>query len=142
MDKKSILETLRERKLTEHGSTINGDDLRRWAGVEYPETGTKAQFDAAALEELAVVDYVRNCLLNEGKYLKSERNDYRILSPSENAGQVHSYMRSADSKLRRAIKLSKNTPADPSGGDRGSAARLMLKRESIKEKMRKERHQK
>lgn len=135
MDNKEIIQRLRELGLTEYGSVIPGDKLRQMAGIEYPTTGTKAEFDALALDELSAVDYVRNCLLNEGKYLKAHRDDYRILSPAENNGQVEAYMRSADNKLRRAIKLSKNTPAMVDSQPNNHNARLMMKRESIKRKM-------
>ena len=135
MDNKEIIQRLRELGLTEYGSIIPGDKLRQMAGIEYPATGTKAEFDALALDELSAVDYVRNCLLNEGKYLKAHRDDYRILSPAENNGQVEAYMRSADNKLRRAIKLSKNTPAMVDSQPNNHNARLMMKRESIKRKM-------
>lgn len=135
MDNKEIIQRLRELGLTEYGSIIPGDKLRQMAGIEYPATGTKAEFDALALDELSAVDYVRNCLLNEGKYLKAHRDDYRILSPAENNGQVEAYMRSADNKLRRAIKLSKNTPAMVDSQPNNYNARLMMKRESIKRKM-------
>ena len=131
MDKKELVESLRQMGLLEYGKVIDGNMLRSMAGIYYPETGTKADFDSASLEELAVTDYIRNVLLNEGKYLKSHREDYRILSPSENSGQVESYMKSADHKLRRAIKLSKNTPVDAGKPKCQNMARAMMKRESI-----------
>jgi hypothetical protein len=138
MDKKGIIEQLRALGMTNYGSVIEGDLVRKWAGIEYPETGTKEEFDNLALQELSVIDYIRNCLLNEGKYLKAHRDDYRILSPSENSGQVEAYMRSADQKLKRAIKLSKNTPVQSGQSNNSFTARAMLKRESIKEQRRKD----
>ena len=133
MSKPDIFEQLRGMGLLDYGKVINGEMLREMAGIVYPETGTKEDFDAPALEELAVVDYIRNRLLSEGKYLKAVRNDYRILSPAENAGQIESYMSSADKKLRRAIKLSSNTPTQP-GVKSQNTARIMMKQESISKK--------
>lgn len=138
MNKKDIMEQLRTLGMTNYGSIIAGGLIREWAGIEYPQTGTKEEFDRLSLEELGVVDYIRNCLLNEGKYLKASRDDYRILSPSENSGQVESYMKSADQKLRRAIKLSKNTPVTDNDYKSNHTTRLMMKRESIKEQRRKD----
>jgi hypothetical protein len=82
------------------------------------------------------VDYVRKILLREGKYLAQTKGNYRILLPSENAAQVESYMSSADKKLKRALILSKNTPADTKtmrDADQVQA-RIIVKRESIKDK--------
>ena len=108
---KDLLTTLRGRGLLEYGSVISGDDVREILGIEYPEFGTKKEFDEVALAELGAIDYVRNVLLGEGKFIASTHGDYRILLPSENKRQVDAYMQQADRKLRRAQKLSRNTPA-------------------------------
>lgn len=107
---KELLSALRARELLEYGSVIKGDDVREILGIEYPEYGTKKDFDEVALAELGAVDYVRNVLLGEGKFIASHQGDYRILLPSENKRQVDAYMQQADRKLRRAQKLSRNTP--------------------------------
>ena len=107
---KELLTTLRDRGLLEYGSVIKGEDVRDILGIEYPEVGTKKDFDEVALAELGAVDYVRNILLGEGKFIASHQGDYRILLPSENKRQVDAYMQQADRKLRRARKLSSNTP--------------------------------
>ena len=107
---KDLLNALRDRGLLEYGSVIKGDDVREILGIEYPEVGTKKDFDEVALAELGAVDYVRNVLLGEGKFIASNQGDYRILLPSENKRQVDMYMQQADRKLRRAHKLSRNTP--------------------------------
>lgn len=107
---KELLSALRARGLLEYGSVIKGDDVREILGIEYPEFGTKKDFDEVALAELGAVDYVRNVLLGEGKFIASHQGDYRILLPSENKRQVDAYMQQADRKLRRAQKLSRNTP--------------------------------
>ena len=107
---KELLTTLRDRGLLEFGSVIKGEEVRDILGIEYPEVGTKKDFDEVALAELGAVDYVRNILLGEGKFIASHQGDYRILLPSENKRQVDAYMQQADRKLRRAHKLSRNTP--------------------------------
>jgi hypothetical protein len=107
---KDLLNTLRSRGLLEYGSVIKGEDVRDILGIEYPDIGTKKDFDEVALAELGAVDYVRNVLLGEGKFIASNQGDYRILLPSENKRQVDAYMQQADKKLRRAQKLSRNTP--------------------------------
>lgn len=101
---------LREQGYFEYGEVITGYQLRsafEIEEIEYP--AMKHEIDAQSLKELNAVDYIRNRLLNEGKYLKGDRDSYRILLPSENAAQVLSYMNSADNKLKRGLKLNKNT---------------------------------
>jgi hypothetical protein len=66
-------------------------------------------------------------------YLSAENGAYRILLPSENTYQIELYMRSADKKLSRALKLSRNTPK-AKGPDENSklTVRATMKREDIK----------
>lgn len=131
---KELLHELRDRELLEYGSHIPGDLVREILGIEYPEVATKQEFDEIALKELAAVDYVRNVILNEGKYLAGTGDDYRVLLPSENKAQVERYMTSADRKLRRAGKLSRNTPGKRIERELDNTqARIMLKRQSIRE---------
>lgn len=111
---KELLTALRERGLLDYGSVIKGEDVRDILGIEYPEVGTKKDFDEVALAELGAVDYVRNILLGEGKFIASHQGDYRILLPSENKRQVDAYIQQADRKLRRARKLSRSTPPSES----------------------------
>ena len=132
---RDVVETLDAMGLLEYGSVIDGDMLREMACIEYPEIGTREEFASAQLEELAIVDRIRTALLAEGKYIKSHRNDYRILTPSENASQVESYMRSADHKLKRAITLSSNTPKIEDGPKCNRMARALIKRESIQRRL-------
>lgn len=118
--------------LLEYGSVIEGADVRAILGIEYPKVGTKKQFDEVALAELAGIDYVRNILINQGKYIGGERGTYRIFLPSENKKQIERYMLSADRRLRRAHKLSRSTPATSYTNADNLSARIMLKRESIR----------
>ena len=130
---KDLLQELKDRKLLEYGSHIPGDLVREILGIEYPDVGTKKEFDEIALKELAAVDYVRNALLNEGKYLAGTGSDYRVLLPSENKKQAERYMSSADRKLFRADKLLRNTPKTTIREVDNYPARIMLKRRSIRE---------
>lgn len=110
MDNSDIISQLREEGLLEYGSVISGKKLRHTAGIEeieYP--AMKSEIEQQALQELSVVEYIRNKLLNEGKYIRGSRDSYRILLPSENAAQVLSYMKAADRKLKRGLKLNQNT---------------------------------
>ena len=130
---RNLLEELRRMGLLNHGCAISAEIVQSIAGIDVPEVGRKEDFQKPALDELAVVDYVRNVLLAEGKYITADRGGYRILLPSENAGQVMRYMRSADSKLRRAIKLGKSTPpGDPAMNN--NLVRAQAKRNGLKAK--------
>lgn len=128
---KELLAELEKRGLTEYGSVIPSSLVRDVVGLVMPEVGRKEDFDAVTLAELGAIDYVRNILLGQGKYLASAQGNYRILLPSENARQVEMYVTQADRKLRRALKLNRNTPkehAPPSQHD----VRIVMKRESIR----------
>ena len=129
---KCLIQWLRNAHLDEYGSVILGDDIRKVIGIEYPEVGTRSQFDSLSLAELAAVDYARNILLGEGKYLTQQNGDYRILLPSENARQINLYMQHADKKLKRALKLSRNSPLLDTHKQDNTSARILMKRESIK----------
>ena len=128
---KDLLHKLRDRGLTEYGAVIPGELVRDTLGLEMPVYGSKQDFDTVALAELAAVSYVRDQLLNEGKYLAGHNGDYRILLPSENKAQVEQYMQQADRKLRRAQKLSTNTPKGVAEVD-NMTTRLHMKRTSIR----------
>lgn len=129
--KTSVVEWFRENGFDEYGGVVLRAELLEFAGIEIPEVGTKKDFDKAALAEVEIVQYLRNILLREGKYLKQDGDFYRILLPSQNAQQVESYMRTADKKLRRATLLLKNTPSDHQPAD-DTNVRLFMKRDSIK----------
>jgi hypothetical protein len=129
---RELFEELQARGLTEYGSVIDGAMVRHFLGVQYPEVGSKAQFDRVALVELGAIDYARNILLNEGKYITATPSGYRILLPSENANQVNAYISSADRKLSRALKLNRNTPKEAGKDACQIEARILMKRQSRK----------
>ena len=133
MSNRDLFDVLNHEGLLEYGTVIKGEKVRELLGLIRPETGSYREFKEVELVELAAMDYVRNTLLGQGKYLKGCGDDYRILLPSENARQVDLYMSAADKKLRRAIKLSKNSPKEQGAIPDQSQARAMMKRESIRE---------
>lgn len=77
---KALLETLVALELTVFGAHIPGQVVRDALQITFPEVGTKAEFDKLALAELSGIDYVRNHLLNEGKYLRAATEGYRLSS--------------------------------------------------------------
>jgi len=114
----------------EYGSVISELEIHNLLGINYPETGTHSEFKELDLVMLAVTDYVRNILLGEGKAFVQSKGDYRVLLPSENAKYIDRYMSSADKKLKRALKLSRNMPVIDTGID-DKSVKIMIKRESI-----------
>ena len=126
----NLLDALFTAGLLEYGQFISGELVREILGVTMPKMGTRKQFQEAALKEMAAVDYVRNHLLGEGKYIASIGDNYRILLPSENQGKISSYMKSADNKLRRALKLNKSTPTMFKAVD-NTNVRISMKRSEI-----------
>lgn len=124
---RGLMQMLRDNGLTEYGSEIPSELVHKELEIEMPSYAAKAVYDRLAIIELAAIDYCRNVLLGDGKYLAGTRTGYRILLPSENKGQIDSYMSSADKKLARALKLSRNSVAD-SVTHNQTEARIMLKR--------------
>ncbi len=126
--------TLDKSGLLEYGAVIPAGYVRETLGIVYPDVATKREFDSIALCELSAVDYVRNVLLGRGMYLTYNNGSYRILLPSENAKQVELYISSADKKLSRALKLSKNSPklADHAGNTDQINTRIVMKQQSLR----------
>ena len=124
---RDLYDYLKAEGLLEYGSVISSSLVHDFLGLEVPAIGTKAQFDRLSLIELAAMDYVRNMLLNSGKYLTGTPSGYRILLPSENAAQVEQYISSADKKLNRALKLCRNTPRSADEMPDQIEARILMK---------------
>lgn len=130
---RELYNALSEAGLLEYGSVIMSDFVHDVLGIEIPATASKAEFDRLSLIELAAVDYVRNILLGQGKYLTGTDSGYRVLLPSENAAQVELYIASADKKLTRALKLSRNSPVVNSAAPDQTEARILMKRAGMKQ---------
>lgn len=116
-----------------YGAEVPVETVQAFLGIEYPETASKKLYDTLTLIELGYIDYVRNMLLNDGKYLTNSRGVYRVLLPSENAAQVERYVSGASKRLNRALKLSKNTPAEYKKPNDDTVVRIELKKKSIEE---------
>ena len=129
---KEFYSALNDMKLLEYGSTIPSDVVHELLQIEIPASAPKRVYDQLALMELAAIDYVRNMLLGQGKYISGTSTGYRILLPSENAAQIDLYMASADRKLTRALKLSRNTPQEAQRGADQTEARIMMKRHGLR----------
>lgn len=125
---RGLLAGLQERGLTEYGSDIPAELVHEILAIEVPDMAPKAVFDRLAMIELAAIDYCRNVLIGQGKYLMGTRSGYRVLLPSENKSQIDSYMGSADRKLSRALKLSRNTPGQIDATPDQTEARILMKR--------------
>jgi hypothetical protein len=124
---KDLLAVLREMKLTEYGEFIPASLVQEILEIEMPATASRSEFAKLEIVEMAAIDYCRGHLINEGKYIKQVPNGYRVLLPSENLGQIESYMSSADRKLSRALKLSRNTPRESAQIPDQTEARILMK---------------
>lgn len=131
-DFKDLLSALDYAGLLEFGSVIPRHVVHEALGIVVPAVGTREVFASLALQELAAIDYCRIHLLDVGKYLSGTDAGYRILLPSENQKQVELYMSSADKKLGRALKLSKNSPALAGIRHDQLDARIHLKRQHVR----------
>lgn len=132
MNNQDAYALLDEQGCFEYGAVTPAERIREAFGIEeieYP--AMKREIETQVLQELSAVGYIRDRLLNKGKYIKGVADSYRILIPSENASQVFSYMESADKKLKRAIKLNKNTPPEYKIPNQDEV-RMILKREEAK----------
>ena len=90
-DKRTIVRQMRDAGMLEYGFVISGSQFRSIFDIILPVSGTKKDFDMVSLEEMIYSSFIRDMLLNEGKYFKSEKDNYRVLLPSENEAQVIAY---------------------------------------------------
>jgi len=129
---KDFYANLNEMNLLDYGAIIPTSTVHELLSIEMPASAPKRVYDQLALFELAAIDYVRNILLSQGKYLTGTSTGYRVLLPSENAEQVELYMEAADRKLSRALKLSRNTPQEAKRMPDQTEARILMKRSGIR----------
>ena len=129
---KEFYSALQAMGMLEYGAVIPTPTVHELLEIEMPASAPKAVYDRLSLFELAAIDYVRNMLLGQGKYLTGTSTGYRVLLPSENALQVDNYMEQADRKLSRALKLSRNTPQEAKRMPDQTEARILMKRSGIK----------
>jgi hypothetical protein len=95
--------------------------------------GTWQDFRRVEIALLDPIRYLRDMLMREGKYLKGDKDVFRVLLPSENMAQVRSFEESARKKLRRAATLSAATPAIHKDVHDNTEIRLAMKLDSIKD---------
>jgi len=115
----------------DYGAVIERSFVHELLGLEMPDVAPKSVYDRIAMLELQAIDYCRNILLGHGKYIAGTPSGYRVLLPSENKMQVDAYMESADRKLDRALKLSRNSSsATPLPSQ--TEARIMMKRKGYR----------
>ena len=129
---RGLFEELEKRGLLEYGSAIPSELVHELLDITVPQYAAKAVYDRLSMLELSAIDYCRNVLLGQGKYLSGTRTGYRVLLPSENKGQIDSYVSSADRKLSRALKLSRSSPVDASHNADQTSARIMLKKSGVR----------
>jgi hypothetical protein len=125
--KRDLFAALKAAGLLEWGAVIPREFVHEALGLEFPRVGTKAEFDKLALAELSAIDYVREALLNQGKYIAGTPSGYRVLLPSENQDQINLYISAADRKLKRAMKLNRSTPALVGASPDQTEARILMK---------------
>jgi hypothetical protein len=128
---RGLLAGLTERGLTEYGSDIPTELVHELLEINFPAEAAKSVYDRLAMVELSAIDYCRNVLLGQGKYLSGTKGGYRVLLPSENKSQIDSYMSSADRKLSRALKLSRNSVQETISHDQ-TEARILMKRTGMR----------
>lgn len=128
---RDVYDTLDRAGLFDFGAVIPRGMVYDLLGLDVPEVASKAVFDRIAMLELQSMDYCRNMLLGHGKYLAGTPSGYRVLLPSENKAQVDAYMESADRKLERALKLSRNSPKASHLPDQ-TEARIMMRRKGYR----------
>jgi len=130
---RDLLDGLNSRGLLEYGSAIPTTLVHELLGLEMPEQAPKAVYDRLAMAELAAIDFCRNALLSQGKYLAGTSTGYRVLLPSENKGQIDSYMASADRKLSRALRLSRSTPVTAGVRSDQTEVRIHMKKQHLQD---------
>ena len=128
---RDVYDALDQAGLFDFGAVIPRAMVYDLLGLDVPEVASKAVFDRIAMLELQAMDYCRNMLLGHGKYLAGTPSGYRLLLPSENKAQVDAYMESADRKLERALKLSRNSPKASHLPDQ-TEARIMMRRKGYR----------
>lgn len=109
---KTLYDTLDSLGCFEYGGTFTREEVIGLLRVKYIKKGTRADFQTMDLAELAGVGYIRNVLINQGKWIKLTGDHYRVLTPSENADQIESFLSRGRRAFNKANKLAKSTPPE------------------------------
>ena len=111
LEQKEIYNLMSLKGAFNYGGVIPQSEIYQLFEIEIPETATFKEFQEVQLKELSAVGYIREQLIKEGKYIKKDGVDYRVLLPSENAKQADLMLDSAKRKTRRAGTLLRTTPS-------------------------------
>lgn len=128
-----LMEWFRANGFDQYGAVVTKEQLLHFLKIDVPLMGTWHDFRRVEIALLDPIRYIRDALLNEGKYLKGDRDVYRVLLPSENAAQVRSFEDSARKKLKRAATLSATTPSEHKDVRDNTEIRIAMKLHSIKD---------
>jgi len=128
-----IYTQLKKLEMLKYNAKFTESFLQCLSGIEVPAIGTRQTYNAISLAQLEVVTYLRDRLLPKGKYLSQCNGEFRVLTPSENIGQVNKYLDAADRKIKRAVTLNRETKCATTRNNKSSSA--FSKLESIKSKI-------
>jgi len=104
-EQKDIFKIMQENKLFDYGNIIKQSEIHDIFSIKVPDVGTFKDFQDVQLLELGCIGFIREQLIKEGKYIKKEGTNYRVLLPSENAKQADEMYNQAKRKYTRADKL-------------------------------------
>lgn len=94
--------------LNHYGIDLQADeDMAGWSVSDI-----RKQITRNALTELALVDKIRDILIDEGRYIGKTKGVYRVYLPSENEQVSSNYLRSASRKTSKASRLRQATPVE------------------------------
>lgn len=142
--KNEVFNALKEQGLFNYGEAISRCDLLKLFGVEILNehdaehmtfNDIRTHLESENLKELAIVDFIRNALLKDGKYFSRNKSQYRVALPSENAQMADNYMKSASRKIRKARILLKSTPQDALLESGNIASRLLIAERQVARKV-------
>ena len=130
----TLYETLRDGGELEYGSTVKRNRVLEIMGIENIEVGTQQDFQDQELAELSGIGYIRNILINQGKWIVRKGDTYRVLQPSENGSQIDAFMRSGSNAYLKATKLSKSTEPKYLVEHTQTAAKIQSRKKAAREK--------
>lgn len=128
-----LMEWFRANGYDRYGAVVTKEQVLAFLEIDVPLVGTWQDFRRVEIALLDPIRYLRDMLMREGKYLKGDKDVFRVLLPSENMAQVRSFEESARKKLRRAATLSAATPAMHKDVHDNTEIRLAMKLDSIKD---------
>jgi len=110
LEQKEIYNLMSLKGLFAYGQILPQAQIHELFEIKVPQKATFKEFQEVQLKELAVIGYIRDQLIKDGKYLKKDGVNYKVLLPSENANQADLMLESAKRKTRRASTLLRCTP--------------------------------